>query len=104
MAPKYTGVLSQNLTRGSDPLSIINRRCISNLTKGMLNEGEASRNDGPSVPDLILYDNDNRTTPVTVEVCHTDGLRRDSRKVIRLIAEDEYGILEGFVYDYSGNQ
>lgn len=65
------------------------------LPETMLNEGEAS-----PVPDLILYDNEHRTTPVIIEVCHTDGLRRDLRKVIRLIDDDEYGILEGFVYDY----
>lgn len=65
------------------------------LPATMLNEGEAS-----PVPDLILYDNDNRTTPIIIEVCHTDGLRRDLRKVIRLIDEDDYGIIEGFVYDY----
>lgn len=69
------------------------------LPETMLNEGEAS-----PVLDLILYDNGNRTTPIIVEVCHTDGLRRDLRKVTRLIDEDEYGILEGFVYDYIGTQ
>ncbi len=69
------------------------------LPETMLNEGEAS-----PVPDLILYDNQNRVTPIIIEVCHTDGLRRDLRKVIRLIDDDDYGIIEGFIYDYIANQ
>jgi len=65
------------------------------LPETMLNEGEAS-----PVPDLILYDNEARITPVILEVCHTDGLRKDLRTVVSLIEDDEYGIEEGFVYDY----
>jgi Uma2 family endonuclease len=37
-------------------------------------------------------------------VCHTEGLRKDVRKVIGLIDGDEYGIEEGFVYDYLAGQ
>jgi Uma2 family endonuclease len=69
------------------------------LPETMLNEGEPS-----PVPDLILYDNQTRTTPVVIEVCHTEGLRKDLRKVIGLIDGDEYGIEEGFVYDYLAGQ
>ncbi len=65
------------------------------LPETMLNEGEAS-----PVPDLILYDNQTRTTPVIIEVCHTEGLRKDLRKVIGLIDGGDYGIEEGFVHDY----
>lgn len=66
------------------------------LPETMLNEGEAS-----PVPDLILYDNEARTTPIIIEVCHTDGLRKDLKKIIALIDSDDYGIEEGFVYDYT---
>ena len=66
------------------------------LPETMLNDGEAS-----PVPDLILYDNEARITPIIIEVCHTDGLRKDLKKVIALIDSDDYGILEGFVYDYT---
>lgn len=69
------------------------------LPETMLNEGEAS-----PVPDLILYDNDARVTPVIIEVCHTDGLRKDLRKIIALVDGDDYGIEEGFVYDYISNK
>ncbi len=65
------------------------------LPETMLNDGEAS-----PVPDLILYDSHARITPVIIEICHTDGLRRDIRKVVQLVEEDDYGIREAFVYDY----
>ncbi|MBD2702227.1 hypothetical protein IC229_16360 [Spirosoma sp. BT702] len=65
------------------------------LPEIMLNEAEAS-----PTPDVILFDNEALTTPIIIEICHTVGLKKDINKVIRLIDEDEYGILEGFVYDY----
>ena len=65
------------------------------LPETMLNEAEAS-----PTPDVILFDNAALTTPIIIEVCHTVGLKKDVKKVIRLIDEDEYGILEGFIYDY----
>lgn len=69
------------------------------LPETMLNDGEAS-----PVPDLILYDNDARTTPVIIEVCHSDGLRKDLKKVVSLLEADDYGVREGFVYDYIAGQ
>ncbi len=52
------------------------------------------------VPDVILYDNPNETTAVIIEICHFKGEKNDLKKVIRLIEEEDYGILEGFVYNY----
>ena len=69
------------------------------LPETMLNEAQAS-----PTPDVILFDNDALTTPIIIEICHTVGLKKDINKVIRLINEDEYGILEGFVYDYKTGQ
>ena len=65
------------------------------LPETMLDEGKVSQ-----VPDVSLRDNDAASTPVIIEVCHTNGLKGDLRKVIQLIDEDIYGIREGFVYDY----
>ncbi|SFD81724.1 hypothetical protein [Spirosoma endophyticum] len=65
------------------------------LPETMLDEGKASQ-----VPDVSLRDNPTAQTPIIIEVCHTNGLKGDLRKVIRLIDEDDYGIREGFVYDY----
>lgn len=65
------------------------------LPETMLDEGQAS-----PTPDVILSNNETDQTPIIIEVCHTKGLKKDINKVIRLIDEDEYGILEGFIYDY----
>ena len=52
------------------------------------------------MPDVILFDEVAEETKVVIEVCQTNGQRNDLRKVIRLIEEDDYGILEGFVFNY----
>ena len=61
----------------------------------MLDETKAS-----PIPDLLLYDNETAESRIIIEVCHLEGLKHDLRKVARLIEEDNYGILEGFVYNY----
>jgi hypothetical protein len=52
------------------------------------------------VPDIFLYDNENYKTPIIIEVCHPNGLNNDMKKIIHLIEENDYGIEEGFIYDY----
>ncbi len=64
-----------------------------------LNEGDVS-----PVPDILLYDNVLSETPVIIEITHTNGIRGDKKKIQRLIDADEYGIVEGFVYDYNKNE
>jgi len=69
------------------------------LPETMLDEGKAS-----PVPDILLRNNQTAQTPIIIEICHTNGLKGDLRKVIQLIDEDLYGIREGFIYDYrTGN-
>ncbi|ADB40587.1 hypothetical protein [Spirosoma linguale] len=65
------------------------------LPETMLDEGKAS-----PVPDISLRDNSASQTPIIIEVCHTNGLKGDLRKVIQLIDDGDYGIQEGFIYDY----
>ncbi|GAB3944062.1 hypothetical protein GCM10028805_11180 [Spirosoma harenae] len=65
------------------------------LPETMLDEGKASQ-----VPDISLRDNRIAQTPIIIEICHINGLRGDLRKVVQLIDEDDYGIREGFIYDY----
>jgi hypothetical protein len=69
------------------------------LPETMLDEGETS-----PTPDIILYDNTLSQTPVIIEVTHTDGIKKDLKKVRELIDADDYGIVEGFVYDYQKNE
>ncbi|GAB3916128.1 hypothetical protein [Larkinella terrae] len=65
----------------------------------MLDESKAS-----PIPDLLLYDNETAESPVIVEVCNQEGLKKDLKKVMQLIDEDNYGIVEGFVYNYKNRQ
>ena len=55
---------------------------------------------GHAVPDVLLYDNTAEDTKVIIEVCLTNGVKNDLRKIIHLIENRDYGILEGFVYNY----
>lgn len=65
------------------------------LPETQIDEGQAS-----PVPDILLYDNETYRTPIIIEICHPNGLNNDLKKVIRLIEENDYGIEEGFIYDY----
>lgn len=65
------------------------------LPETMLDEGQTS-----PTPDLVLYDPVAELMPVILEVCHTRGQKNDLKKIIWLIEDNEYGILEGFVYNY----
>jgi Uma2 family endonuclease len=60
-----------------------------------LNEGEPS-----PVPDVSLFDNVLYETPVIIEINHAGGIKSDLKKVQALIDEDNYGIVEGFIFDY----
>jgi len=65
-----------------------------------LPETPLSEGPGHSVPDVLLFDNQAEKTRIVIEVSNSRGFDADLRKVIRLIEEDDYGILEGFVYNY----
>ncbi|SFE99809.1 hypothetical protein [Spirosoma endophyticum] len=65
----------------------------------MIDETRAS-----PVPDLLLYDNETGESPIIVEVCHQEGLKLDLKKVARLVDEENYGVLEGFVYNYKSRE
>lgn len=69
------------------------------LPETMLAEGY-----GNPVPDILLFDHASEQTRLIIEVCQTTGERNDILKVIRLIDEHDYGIQEGFVYNYKTQQ
>lgn len=69
------------------------------LPETMIDEGQTS-----PTPDLVLYNPATELMPIIIEVCHTRGQKNDLKKVIRLIEDDDYGILEGFVYNYRTNE
>ena len=68
------------------------------LPETMIDEGQTS-----PVPDVLLYDNENQQTRIIIAVAHANGAGNDFKKIIRLMDENDYGVEEGFVYNYSKN-
>ncbi len=91
------------LTAGLYPLFRAGAISLEPLPEMMVGEYN-SRYDGPPTPDIVLYDNAAEVTPVIIEICHLKGQKNDLKKVIRLMEEDDYGILEGFVFNYKTSQ
>ncbi|MFD2932240.1 hypothetical protein [Spirosoma flavum] len=67
---------------------------------------ETPLGDGPGhiVPDVLLFDNQAEQTRIIIEVANNRSFRIDLKKITRLIEEDDYGILEGFVYNYKTHE
>lgn len=94
------------------------QRVISKLTVGLgvlfyreksitlepLPETPLGEGPGHQVPDVLLFDNNVQLTRIIIEVAQPRTTQRDLKKVIYLIEDDEYGILEGFVYNYHSRE
>lgn len=99
-APKEHQRVISKLTTGLGALYYQQQQIsLEPLPETMLDEGQTS-----PVPDVLLYDNERSTTPIIIEVCHTSGVRNDIKKIMRLVNEFDYGIEEGFLYDYVTHQ
>ncbi len=99
-APKPHQRIISKLTTGLGYLFYRQRKIpIEPLPETMIDEGQTS-----PTPDIILYDNEKAQTPIIIEVCHTTGFKNDFNKVQKLIDDYEYGIIEGFVYNYLTEQ
>ena len=59
----------------------------------MIDESQTS-----PTPDILLFDNDKKLNRVIIEVSGNTGAKRDFEKVKQLV--QEYGVQEGFVYNY----
>ena len=59
----------------------------------MIDESETS-----PVPDVMLVDTETDLTHVIIEITHTQGVKKDIRKLNELMKD--YDVKEGFVYDY----
>lgn len=55
-------------------------------------------------PDISLCDNVQENTPVIIEISRTGMVQTDMKKVRALIDSRDYGIEEGFGYDYKRNE
>lgn len=51
-------------------------------------------------PDVIFQHNETSTVPIIIEISTNRGWKTDFNKMRRLIDETEYGIEEGFVYNF----
>ncbi|WP_461068212.1 hypothetical protein [Spirosoma horti] len=94
------------------------QRVISKLTVGLgilfyreraillepLPETPLGEGPGHQVPDVLLFDNEAQLTRIIIEVAQPRTSGHDLKKIIRLIEEDDYGILEGFVYNYKSRE
>lgn len=67
------------------------------LPETMIDESQTS-----PTPDILLFDNANKMNRVIIEVSGNTGARRDFEKVKELV--QEYGVPEGFVYNYDTGQ
>ncbi len=99
-APKpHQRVISRLLAQLGYQYYIVGSLALEPLPETMLDESQTS-----ATPDIILYDNILEETPVIIEITHTNGVKNDIQKVRQLIDETEYGIKEGFVYNYKKNE
>lgn len=94
------------------------QRVISKLTVGLgvlfyregsihlepLPETPLGEGPGHQVPDILLFDNETQLTRIIIEVAQPRTANRDLKKIIHLIEDDDYGILEGFVYNYHSHE
>ncbi len=67
------------------------------LPETMIDESQTS-----PTPDILLFDNQKRQNQVIIEVSGNTGARRDFEQVKQLV--EEYGVPEGFVYNYDTGQ
>jgi len=94
------------------------QRVISKLTVGLgilfyrekaislepLPETPLGEGPGHQVPDVLLFDNGVQLTRIIIEVTQPRTTNHDLKKIIHLIEDDDYGILEGFVYNYKTHE
>ena len=95
-APKEHQRIISQLNTGLGYLYYVEGKiALEPLPETMIDEGQTS-----PVPDLLLYDNLLGQTPIIIEICHTTGFKNDQKKVVELIENTDYGIIEGFIYNY----
>jgi hypothetical protein len=51
-----------------------------------------------------MLDEETCTTPVIIEVNDTTGIRNDLLRIRTVLTTTDYGVVEGFVYDFTRNE
>jgi hypothetical protein len=95
-APKaHQRIIGKLMTRLGHLFYNIHQISLEPLPETQIDEGQSS-----PVPDIQLYNNETFQTPIIIEVCHPNGVNNDLKKIIKLIDANDFGIVEGFIYDY----
>ncbi len=98
-APKAHQRIIRKLTKSLAILFDEGAITLEPFPETMIDESRSS-----VVPDVLLFDNEKEQTLVIIEVTHSTGVADDFDKVIYLIDERNYGVIEGFVYNYKTGQ
>jgi hypothetical protein len=96
---EHQRVIAKLMTRLGTMYYDLKTISLEPLPETMLDETKNS-----PVPDLMLCDHTNDTVPVIIEITRTRTVNADMKKLRDLITEGDYGIVEGFVYDYKKNE
>ncbi len=95
-APKaHQRIIGKLMTRLGHLYYNVHQISLEPLPETQIDEGQSS-----PVPDIMLYNNETFQTPIIIEVCHPNGVNNDLKKIIKLIDANDFGIEEGFIYDY----
>ena len=92
-APRIHQEIIARLIYALSPLYFTGQSTLFPYPETMIDEGQTS-----PVPDIMLVNRKTDLTQVIIEITHTQGVKKDSRKLVELIRE--YDVPEGFVYDY----
>ena len=74
------------------------------ITLEPLPETPLGEEQGHQIPDIVLFDNEAELTRIIIEITQPRTAKRDVQKIIHLIEDDDYGILEGFVFNYKTHE
>ena len=92
-APRKHQAIIAQLVYGFTSLYLSGKTRLFAYPETMIDESQTS-----PVPDVMLVDMDTDLTKAIIEITHTQGVKKDARKLQELMAD--YDVEEGFVYDY----
>lgn len=95
-APRQHQAVITRLIYGLTGLYKNGRTRLFPYPETMIDESQTS-----PVPDVMLVDTNTDLTMVIIEITHTQGVKKDLKKLKELMAI--YDVPEGFVYDYRQN-
>jgi hypothetical protein len=92
-APRIHQAIIAQLVTGLTNLYLAGKSRLMAYPEAMIDQSQTS-----PVPDVLLANPDVELTEVLIEITHTQGVKKDTRKLKELMTN--YDVPEGFVYDY----